>query len=285
LAEIHPFYFTVYTKLTVRDKNGNVKHSTPEKEPLWHESYRYYRFSQISKDLFEAYRNLYLALESLLNYICPKQQENEREWLKNALSQVNLKVDLGKHLNGSCPIEEFIRTQYLGVRVKLFHAKSNIILPHDELSMRDVDEAYKQLILIWHDVALEYINAPGIQGGGLTEAGFRRMVSPFKNFQLVYTDDDKPFSRDDTEASPSGRIVYPFNYNEYLGEIGKFEIAYSGSINLNKDKITIPVYRICTMIEQKLAAVSFISDGLIVEDVDIFESIQHFRVISRVKNN
>lgn len=50
----------------VRDKNGNIKPSTVIPEPSWTWAYRYYRLSQASQDIFEAYRNLFLSLEALL---------------------------------------------------------------------------------------------------------------------------------------------------------------------------------------------------------------------------
>jgi hypothetical protein len=37
----------------------------------WHECMRYFRMSQTTTDLFDAFRNLYLALESLLSHVAP----------------------------------------------------------------------------------------------------------------------------------------------------------------------------------------------------------------------
>lgn len=58
------------------DTSGNEIMHPPPAEPIWNESFRYYRLSQSSNDLFEAYRNLFLAFEALLNTICSK---NKRE--------------------------------------------------------------------------------------------------------------------------------------------------------------------------------------------------------------
>ncbi|MFC2032443.1 hypothetical protein ACFLUS_03655 [Chloroflexota bacterium] len=64
----------------VRDKDGNIKPHAPIPEPTWTRAFRYYRLSQVSQDMFEAYRNLFLALEALLNKIRPKlPRERERK--------------------------------------------------------------------------------------------------------------------------------------------------------------------------------------------------------------
>jgi hypothetical protein len=53
--------------LTVTDAAGNeVPPAAPPLVP-WHESFRYFRLSQTTEDLFDAYRNAFLALESVLS--------------------------------------------------------------------------------------------------------------------------------------------------------------------------------------------------------------------------
>ena len=280
-VDILSFGVNVSTKVTKRKRNGTIIPTSPRPEPSWHEAFRYYRLSQISKDLFEAYRNLYLSFESLLNFIyCKRAGEKEIDWLTKALTEANSRIDLGElEAFRPCPINAFINNQYKGVRLKLFHAKTNIILPHNELSLEEVDEAYKKLLLIWHKVASEYLNTTEHSTGGLTQAGFMNMVSPFKNSTLVYTDDSTPFSKEDTLASPLGRPVYNFTYNNYLGETGLFEAAFNGIIKLDEVTVQVPIYRICTMMGNMLAAVSIISDGLTVEDIDVFESKHYVKLI------
>jgi hypothetical protein len=70
---------------SVVDAHGNPKHATPL-PVVWHPSFRYFRVSQTSTDLFDAYRNLYLALESILTTIVPvRHSERESSWLRRAL--------------------------------------------------------------------------------------------------------------------------------------------------------------------------------------------------------
>lgn len=53
----------------------------------WHESMRFFRVSQTTDNRFDAFRNLYLALESILSKIAPvksrangRSDEGEGEW-------------------------------------------------------------------------------------------------------------------------------------------------------------------------------------------------------------
>jgi len=57
---------TGLAKVVVTDKDGNVVPPTPQPQAIYHEGLRYFRLSQTTDDLFEAFRNMYLAFESLL---------------------------------------------------------------------------------------------------------------------------------------------------------------------------------------------------------------------------
>jgi hypothetical protein len=96
----------------VRDKDGNIKPSTPIPEPSWTSAFAYYRLSQASQDIFEAYRNLFLSLEALLNSIRPRlRDEYETTWLRNALSVIAAKGLLANHAPATAdPIEYFMET-------------------------------------------------------------------------------------------------------------------------------------------------------------------------------
>lgn len=73
----------------VRDQTGALR--PPEKHPpiRWHPSYAYFRRSQATDSLDEAYRNLFLALEALLSEVYPMEHGlGESAWLKAALKHV-----------------------------------------------------------------------------------------------------------------------------------------------------------------------------------------------------
>ncbi|AXR06685.1 hypothetical protein [Salinimonas sediminis] len=75
--------------IVVRDKNGKVVPSPPPMEQH-HLGFRFFRYSQVSEDLFGAYRNMYLAFEHLLSSKHPKGKELEVQWLSRALNLVSI---------------------------------------------------------------------------------------------------------------------------------------------------------------------------------------------------
>jgi hypothetical protein len=58
-------------KLEVRDGDGNLVPPPPRRPDPWHPSFRFFRLEQSTTDLVDAFRNCYLALESLLSTIEP----------------------------------------------------------------------------------------------------------------------------------------------------------------------------------------------------------------------
>jgi hypothetical protein len=62
----------VQAAAVVRGPDGAVRSAGTGINPEWHASMRYLRMSEITDDLFDAFRNVYLALESLLNRLQPR---------------------------------------------------------------------------------------------------------------------------------------------------------------------------------------------------------------------
>ena len=93
LVEVSPISMHMSVTATVFDAKGKEKVAISPPELSWHESYRYFRLSQTTHDLFDAYRNAYLALESVLSDIAPqrmkgsKPAEGEGAWFKRALGE------------------------------------------------------------------------------------------------------------------------------------------------------------------------------------------------------
>jgi hypothetical protein len=71
--------------LTVTDADGRVVPPDPPKTTRHHLAYRFFRLSRVSTDLFDSYRNMYLAFELLLSSQYPKGPEREIDWLRNSL--------------------------------------------------------------------------------------------------------------------------------------------------------------------------------------------------------
>jgi hypothetical protein len=80
----------VQAAAVVRGPVGAVRSAGTGISPEWHASMRYLRMSEITDDLFDAFRNVYLALESLLNRLQPRTPgEREGPWLRRALTLVH----------------------------------------------------------------------------------------------------------------------------------------------------------------------------------------------------
>ncbi len=64
----------VSAKVEVRDKNGKlIIRRMPS--PIYHDSLRFFRLSQVTDDLFDAFRNMYLCFECLLSHKYPRKKK------------------------------------------------------------------------------------------------------------------------------------------------------------------------------------------------------------------
>lgn len=270
----------------VRDKDGNIKPPDPIPEPIWTWAFRYYRLSQASQDIFEAYRNLFLSLEALLNNIRPKlPKEGERTWLKNALSEIATKVQLEKHTLAASAnlVEDFMENQYTNIRCRLFHAKyPDALLPHEELNPTDVLVAYEALLQLWRDIAETYFQVPRA-GGVVTYQGFKFLMDGlFKRpLSLYFTEDNSLPRKDDTQVSPLGLTTFEFEQSMYLGETKPGNVSWQGKISILDIHKYLSIHRVCSLVDKTLLNVDFIKDGLSPSGVDVFQTHQIMRLSNR----
>ncbi len=97
----------------VRDSAGILR---PQAKPQlrWHSSHAYFRRSQATDNLHEAYRNLFLAIEALLSEVYPWEFGlSETAWLKDALKYVaegyNLNLSNFVRGAGGNPYRRFLK--------------------------------------------------------------------------------------------------------------------------------------------------------------------------------
>ena len=269
------------------DASGNVVESLLQPEPVWNESFRYYRLSQSSGDLFEAYRNLFLAFEALLNSISPKKRsEGERAWLKRCLSVVNIRTSLANSTptGNEDPVDYIVSSQYENIRCRLQHAKfPNAALPHSHPSPVYVKQAYGELIRIWQQIAGAYFNVP-TGGGVITYEGFAFIMgNAFNNGVSIYfTSDDSPPHKEDIEVSPTGSSVYEFSTTHFMGQVmpGVVRTIAHEDISKLSDRYKNPIHRICTKTKTALFGVDYIQSGLVVSGVGEWECIHDIRLIN-----
>jgi len=123
---------------------------------------RYFRLSQLADDIFDAYRNAFLALEAALDAtISLSGPKRESEWLRTALDDVlpRFGLDPRRYLlqaPGPDPAQQFMDEQYLALRCTVFHAKQGhrtSLLPGVAGDRRRVAEALDPLIRLVLDIS------------------------------------------------------------------------------------------------------------------------------------
>jgi hypothetical protein len=266
---------------TVLDAEGHPVQLAATPALVWSPAFRYYRLSQSSTDLFEAYRNLFLALEALLHELCPKNgKEGEKKWLRRALNHVSTIVDLSRFAPpNKNPVAYIIGTQYEDTRVRLFHAGgSTSILPHGRIAYSRVSERYERLIALWEEIARQCASVRTVSGA-VTNAGFRQIWEPLlQEFQVSFTEDLSPAHPEDTALSPLGLSCYDFQFYRYVGEIEPGKLEFNATV---EDKALLSkktVGRIGTTCQNTLVFVAFVEGGLMIENVDRLETRQFIRL-------
>lgn len=147
---------------SIRDSTGAIR-SVP---PVSHYStaLRYYRMAQITVDLYDAFRNLYLALEHLLSNKSPYKGGGELPWLNRALKEADDVTLLGSMVAGNDAAEraKWISKRLYATRGRIFHSKvgEKIFLPHESLEeqirvgedSRILSHLVVRILDSWHQV-------------------------------------------------------------------------------------------------------------------------------------
>jgi hypothetical protein len=219
----------------------------------------------------------------LLNVIHPKQGGEER-WIRDTLGIVKLKINLSKYtIPPEDAIDYFIRTQYKGIRCRLFHAKHPYaLLPHEELNPVDVLNAYELLISLWHEIAEAFFQLPR-GGSGFTYQGFKWLADNLfaKSFYLVFSNDATPPNKDDTITTLSNINDVVFDKSSYDGQVKPDVFRWQAtkylynSININY------VFKICTIVDSKLFNIAYIPNGLSLHGVYTFNTQQNLRFVNK----
>lgn len=185
-TELSAAEVTITAHATVRDSQGNAPPPVTAPPHAWDESYRYFRLSQTTDDLFDSYRNLYLALESILNSIAPIQPrgkngwEQEKVWIPRALNAVGLAslASLAPSPTTATPADDIYDDLYKDKRTALFHAKGNRAhyVPHNPVTRQSVAESHERITNLYLAI-VETRRRIIRQSGGITDAGFRSITS------------------------------------------------------------------------------------------------------------
>ncbi len=182
------------------DAAGNRVPQPSEPVQPWHPSFRYFRLGQASEDLVEAFRNYYLALESLMSSAEPvklrpdgRPGEREWQWLDRAFATAARYVNFADYTPPGTkgdPAAEIGQQIYAFGRTGTFHAKSGalVLLPHEGATRLQLRESVTQLRRLYVDLAQAVLGFRFIGGGGLAPAGFDAMITAIAPQQMYTTD-------------------------------------------------------------------------------------------------
>jgi hypothetical protein len=217
LFSVAPLKITVApATITQKDTSGRVVPPTPQSPLSWHESFRYFRLSQTTDDLFDAYRNAYLALEAILSDIAPpKPREGEGAWVQRALTEAGKLIALARHAPPSTvdPIAYLKKVLYSDTRSPISHAKSGrvTLLPRDEAARQSVAESLKRLAGLYLDLAKIYLGVRR-SGSAMFAGGFRVMASrSLSALEVFASDDESPRNPAATSVNPAGGRLLPIS--------------------------------------------------------------------------
>jgi hypothetical protein len=192
-------------KMDVPPVTVTVGGVAPAHPTTWDESFRYYRLSQVTSDLVEAYRNMFLMLESLLSAIRPQRSgEGENEWLRAALQEAHNRYDLSAFGGVRAGHEgDDLRQDFAtDARHKINHAKRQRTtdLPLD-LSLRtQLEEKLSRLASLCFHLSEKHLGIGRTQNF-VFPAFFRRVYGEaFDDLSIILTSEQRAFDADATEV-------------------------------------------------------------------------------------
>jgi hypothetical protein len=192
----------LHSETVVKDPSGNVRPQPQRPPQRWDPSHAYFRRSQVTDNLDDSYRYLYLALESLVSKVYPWSRDvSENAWLRAGLKHImdGYGLDLNDCLKRPSrnPYRRFMKEQYQAQRCALFHAKITEapVHPSDAREREDLVAATRRLGRLYVQLA-GFITGAGFAGGGITYAAFSQMLEPMRDSEM-YVSETSEFSAEE----------------------------------------------------------------------------------------
>ena len=266
--------------------------STKKKElPQWHHTFRFYRLAESSDDIFDAYRNLFLAFELLLSeFFSPEQGEGEEAWLRRALNAASKEVDLTQFVpNGHRkPSSYIVGTQYTDTRCRLFHAKLSkldrykLLLPHEEIAPDLLKKRYIDLAYIWRSLAKTYLGLEG-KHGGFSYQGFKILMDGIlQDAKCYHSSELAPPDGQDITFNSEKMAAVKFKCNFYESEIEPGIVRLSAYTYPSSQELVNHIGILAPSDQgENLIATACNYNNIIVRDVDKFEFIARISLINR----
>jgi hypothetical protein len=199
--------FTVNSPMiSVRDQDGNEVTKDPA-IPAHHLAFRFFRLSQTSDDLYDAFRNMYLSFELLLSSkYPPRSRERERAWLERGIASADQDLDLGNCFRPKPQnlVHEIISRVYKSARLPLFHAKTGrfVLAPHGSVEERHkLLEALELLTQIVLAMSSSWYGARRLGGGVFHAWVYQNLWETYKRGRVLALQGDEPFRKDERDLS------------------------------------------------------------------------------------
>ena len=208
--------------LSVHDERGKPVPLKPV-IPKHHLGFRFYRLSQASDDLYDAYRNMYLAFESLLSSQYPKPKGREIDWLRRSLASASNDLSLSNLApnTASDPVAYILNTVYEGARLPLFHAKDGktYFAPVHSLSDREaVVDALTMLSQIVIRMAEKWFSTRRMSGWVNLQIVEEHNRILFKDCSFIFNDNPNFNLQDDiTSETISNGLPFDAQFSEHFG--------------------------------------------------------------------
>ena len=172
----------------------------------WDESLRYFRLSQTTDDLFDAFRNLFLALESILSLKTPqKDSESESKWLARAWATAFDRMSQRSSSDAAILSADALG-RLKGVRNAVSHAKRDrqAHVPEHAASRTVVSEAVAEIAGVY--LALLELDAGlRVLSGGFTDDGTMLLFDGLGSLDAVASlPDGVEIARWSLEQRPNG---------------------------------------------------------------------------------
>lgn len=227
----------------------NGEKSTPT-IPDWNESFRYFRLSILTDDIFDTYRNQFLAVEYFLSNICPRETgENIGDWMERALSEAHDKYDISDYApSEDNPVASIHGYQYRHIRCGMFHSQAtpdpntadNRLTPRRQSDIETVKNALNDLTGMYAKmVGEEFDNSPNTRSGGMTFAGFEMAMESLLNDEaneIILTPEDVD-TDPEFQLPESAEILDTTISNEHEGQGVKYVEATTDIKDMGINKI------------------------------------------------
>ena len=215
VVSIAPFGIRIRAELTVTNASGQLEPPSPRAPVSWHPSFRFFRSSQASADLFDAFRNGFLALESILSSIAAQRTgspaEGDSAWFRRALTAAEQIIPLSAYVPHGTPdpVAFLHQDLYRETRSATFHAKTGrtVLLPGDEADRPAVAASLDRLARLYLALAEAHLGVRRPRSS-ISQPAFREMsTATLDGMTVVASDDESPFDAADVAVNPGGGRV------------------------------------------------------------------------------